>query len=419
MPTTSSGELSLRHRLRALPRPAWIICGGMFLNKLGNFLNVFLVLYLTHEGYSAFLAGVALGAVGLGSFIGNAVGGSIADRVGRRAAIAVSMFGTAGFTLLVPVSPDVGTIIALAVVIGFFGQLYRPAGGATLVDAVEPAQRLTAFALLRLAINLGMSIGPVIGGVLSGINYDYLFFGNAAACVAFGLLVVFMLPETRPGHEARAEPEPGQRQGYRLIFTDRSMLLYLAGVFAVTYVYTQTTATLPLHVHDVHLDNSFYGLLLGINAALCVLVELPLTKFTGHRHPGRVLAVGMVLMGVGVGLTGLADSRSALILTVVVWSFAEMIYSPVATTYPGLLAPESARGRYQASEGIAITLAQTIGPALGGLLYSVSQADHWASCGVIALVGAVTILFCKDPRERAQAAAAGLAAEAASTPTEV
>lgn len=400
---------SLRRNLAALPRAAWVICIGIFINKLGNFLNIFLVLYLTHRGYSAFLAGAALGAVGLGSFFGNAVGGSAADRIGRRWAIVISMFATAGFTLLVPLAPDVYTIIALAVVIGFFSQLYRPAGGAILVDTVEPALRMSAFGLLRLATNLGMSIGPVIGGLLSGVSYGYLFVGNAVASVLFGVLVLVMLPETKPRDEPAANGDNGKEAhgGYRHIFTDRPMQLYLLATFIASYVYIQTTATLPLHVRDIHLSNSFYALLLAINAAIIVALELPLISFTGNRNPARVFAVGLGLLSLGVGLTGAADSRATLVLTVVMWTFGEMVYTPVSTTYPGLLAPGQLRGRYQGAEGLALTLGQTAGPALGGLFYSLSLTGHWVSCAVLPLVAAGIIALAGDPRERAGQARTG------------
>jgi len=395
------GDASLIRRLAELPRPAWVICTGMFVNKLGNFFNVFLILYLTHKGYSTFFAGVALGAAGVGNFTGNAVGGAIADRVGRRKVIGISMFGSAFFTLLVPVAPTVYSMVGLAVVIGFFAQLFRPAGGATLVDTVPPAQRVTAFGLLRLAINLGMSIGPVIGGLLSTVNYTYLFVGDAATSALFGLLVVLMLPETKP--KAKKEEEnaagPSRKDGYRAVLADRSMRLYLIAIIAVTYVYTQTTVTLPLHVRDVHLGNPFYGILLGMNALICVAFELPLTRFTGNRNPGRVLAVGFAMTGLGVSLTGVADSRLALVATVVIWTLAEMIYMPVATTYPGLFAQEHNRGRYQASEAVALTFAQTLAPAVGGLIYSVSQLAHWSSLAVVAAFSALVALFCRDPRK--------------------
>jgi MFS family permease len=362
----------------------------MFINKFGNFLSVFLVLYLTEKGYSTFLAGLALGAVGAGSFVGNAVGGSVADRIGRRSTIVVSMFGTALFTLLVPLLSNIYLIIGLSVVIGFFAQLYRPAGGAILVDTVPEQHRVTAFAVLRLAINVGMSVGPLVGGLLSAYSYTYLFLGNAITSFLFGVIVLLLLPETKPQAAEHEERVPDR--GYREVFADRALVLYLLSMFAATYVYVQTTSTLPLHVRDVHMSNSFYGLLLGINAITCVFVELPLVRFTERRNPRRVIAFGLVLLSAGVGLTGVADTRKALVLTVVAWTFGEMIYTPVATAYPGMLAPDHLRGRYQGAEGIAITLAQTAGPALGGLFYSISPAGHWLTCGVVALVGAGLIL---------------------------
>jgi MFS family permease len=391
MPEATGESTSWVRRIIGLPRPAWIICTGMFINKFGNFLSVFLVLYLTAKGYSTFLAGLALGAIGLGSFFGNAVGGAAADRLGRRWAIVVSMFGSGALTLLVPLTPNIYLVIALCTVIGFFAQLYRPAGGAILVDTVDPGDRIAAFALLRLAINLGMSVGPLVGGVLSGISYSYLFIGNALTSFLFGLLVLVMLPETKPAPRD-SDVEVARRRGYRDVFADRMMRLYLLAMIAGTYVYVQTTATLPLHVRDAQLSNQFYGLLLGINAFVIVLFELPLVKFTERRDPRRVMALGLVLLAVGVGATGVADGRSALIATVLVWTLAEMIYTPVATAYPGMLAPEHLRGRYQGAEGIAITIAQTAGPALGGLLYGLNADSHWVVCTLVAVLGAGLIL---------------------------
>jgi MFS family permease len=386
----------------ALPRAAWVICIGMFISKFGNFLSVFLMLYLTAQGHSTFLAGVALGTVGVGSFVGNAVGGTVADKIGRRWAIVVSMFGSAVFTLLVPITSDIYVMIGLCLVIGFFSQLYRPAGGAILVDTVEESERIAAFGLLRLAINLGMSVGPLVGGLLSEVSYDYLFIGNAISSVGFGLLVLFLLPETRPSKaEATDEAaEPVVDRGYREVFSDRAMVFYLLSMLAATYVYVQTTATLPLHVRDSGLSNQFYGLLLGLNALLIVLVELPLVKFTERRDVRRVIAFGLVLLALGVGTTGLATAEAALVATVVLWTFGEMIYTPVATAYPGMLAPDHLRGRYQGAEGVAITLAQSAGPALGGLFYQYSAGTHWVSCGVIAIAGVSLILAARPRKEK-------------------
>jgi MFS family permease len=387
-------------RLAALPRPVWVICGGVFLNKLGNFLSVFLLLYLTHKGYAPFQAGLALGALGMGSFVGNAVGGTFADRFGRRPAIITSMIGASAFTLLVPLSPDIATTIGLCVVIGFFARLFSPAAGAILVDSVRPDQLITAFGMYRMAINAGMAIGAACGGFLAGLNFSYLFVGNAVASALFGLLVFLLLPETRtlstPGRPA---VEAGQGS-YREVFSDRALVLYVLTIIAGTYVYSQTTSTLSLHVRDVDLGSSYYGILLGVNAVICVLVEVPLIRLTANRHPARVMAIGMALQGVGVGLTVVATDRMSLLLTVILWSMAETIYSPVAQAYPGMISADHLRGRYQGAEGLAMTVGQTAGPALGSYLYVANQVAHWVVCGVLGFVAAGIILAAGDPRLR-------------------
>src|ERR1700693_3927355 len=97
--TTSSAEElavnSLRQSLRALPAPAWILFGGTFVNRFGTFVVPFLVLYLTRIGYSVGQAGAAIGVYGGGLLVASTLGGHLADRIGRRNTIAVSMFGSA------------------------------------------------------------------------------------------------------------------------------------------------------------------------------------------------------------------------------------------------------------------------------------------------------------------------------------
>src|SRR5690606_31185199 len=200
-PDDSGGDMAGRsyvRRMFALPRTAWVIYVGMFLIKLANFLNVFLVLYLTARGYGPALAGAALAAVGIGNFVGNVVGGSVADRVGRRATIVASMFGYGTSVAVVPLTADIWLIIALVSVVGFFAQLYRPAAGAMLVDVLPAEQRVLGFAVLRLAINVGMAIGPAAGGLVGQYSYTYIFLAEAVASLTFGVLALLALRETRP-----------------------------------------------------------------------------------------------------------------------------------------------------------------------------------------------------------------------------
>jgi len=385
----------LHQRLRQLPRSAWVIFAGMFLIKFGNFLNVFLVLFLVAQGFSAAQAGLALAVVGLGTFVGNMIGGTVADRFGRRSAIAVSMFGSAAATAAVPFTDGLIATTALVGLVGVFAQLYRPAAGALLVDVVEGEQRVMAFAVLRLAVNVGMAVGPLVGGLLSAASYTFLFAGDAMFSFAFGTLALLLLPAGRPPKAAVTVSEATGKGGYREVFTDRPYVLFLLSMVAATFVYGQATATLPLHVTDAGLSNTVYGLLLGLNALLCVVIELPLTRHTERRDPRRVIALGLLLLGAGMGLTGAVSAVWLLALTVVVWTVAETIYTPIANAYPAEFSPAHLRGRYQGAEGLAHTLGGTLGPAVGGLLYGINAPLHWTVCAAVAVLGAVLVLGAK------------------------
>jgi MFS family permease len=397
---------SFVRRIGALPRAAWVICGGMFLIKLGNFLNVFLVLYLTASGYGPALAGLALGAVGIGNFLGNVVGGAVADRVGRRATIVVSMFGYGLSVAFVPFTGNIWLIMGMVSVVGFFAQLYRPAAGAMLVDVLPADQRVLGFAVLRLAINVGMAIGPAVGGLVSEYSYTWIFIGEAVASLTFGVLALVALTETRPV-EADASEDAGATQpdaararpanGYRAVARDRPYLFFLAAMVAATFVYSQAVVTLPLHVTDAGFSNAFYGLLLSVNALVIVFLELPLTRFTERRAPLRVIAFGLVVLGVGFGLTGLSHTEALLLGTVLLWTVAEMIYTPVAAAYPGQVAPAQLRGRYQGAEALAHTLGQVLGPVVGGTLYGLSSGLHWTVCAVVGAAGAGLVLLARPP----------------------
>lgn len=378
-------------KVAGLPRAAWVLYVGTFINKFGNFLSVFLVLYLTAKGYSATVAGVALGLVGAGNFIGNMLGGTLADRIGRRPTIAVSMFGSGACTLMVPLAGDIAVLLPLVGVIGIFAQLYRPASGAVLLDVVGDASRTTAFAVYRLAINVGMAAGPVIGGVLSGHSYTWIFVGDAASSIAYGVIALVLLPETKPRPAAAPAATANLADGYRTVFRDYPFVLFLLGMTAATYVYIQSTATLPLQARDSGLPNSFYGLLLTINAVIVVGCELPLTHVLERRPARAVIALGLLPLGVGFACTAFAHSAGAFILTVLIWTLGEMIIMPSASAYPGRYAAPELRGRYQGAFGLAQTVAACVGPAIGGYLYSRSHTLNWAVCGIVAAIGVILI----------------------------
>src|SRR5690242_939511 len=102
MPPTSARSTqhsALLSALRGLPRPVWILFFGTFVNRFGTFVMPFLALYLTRRGFTPAQGGVAVAAYGGGHFAASLIGGHLADRIGRRTTIVISMFASAASML--------------------------------------------------------------------------------------------------------------------------------------------------------------------------------------------------------------------------------------------------------------------------------------------------------------------------------
>ncbi|QGV77859.1 MDR family MFS transporter [Streptomyces ficellus] len=394
-------EPRFRDALRSLPGRVWIISVGILVNQVGNFLPVFIVLYLTDRGHSAGAAGFVLGVSGLGKVLGNAVGGYLTDKLGRRWTIVLSAVTTAGLTAIVPYLESLPVIVAIVGLIGVTSQIYRPAAAAVLIDAVTTNQeRLAAFGVFRFAMNIGSALGGVIGGVLAATSYVELFLGNAVACLLFGVVMALLLREPSGSRSGQDDPDTkaDRAAGYRQALADRTLVRFLVMILVAEFVYIQSTVGLPLHVSDVGLSERDFGLLIGLNGLLVLALELPITGWVSRYRLEYVLAVGNLIIGVGLALTGLMDSMVLLAATVVLWSLGEMISTSVSQAYLGSLAPPQLVGRYQGLYGVAYTIGTGAGPLIGGALYAYAPWMFWTLVGVSGLLAAQLSL----PRRRAK-----------------
>lgn len=392
---TSDAAPGLWRNVRSLPAAAWVLFFGAFVNRAGTFVLVFLVIWLTEEGYSPAQAGAAVSAYGLGALGASVLGGYLADRLGRRNAIALSMLSAAATMLVLSQAGTLPLVLVLSALAGLTSELYRPAAGALLADLIPPRRRLTGYALYRLAINLGFAAGPVAAGLLAERSFFLLFVGEAASSAVFGLAALLFLPQgTR---SARAEEEPGEL--VRAIRGDRRFQLFLVASLLSAFVYFQQQGALPLHVVDQGLSFATFGALISLNGLVVVLLELPLTLITGRHAPRPVIAVGFLLTGIGFALTAWAEDVPLLALTVVIWTVGEIASMPVAQTYVADLAPPHLRGRYQGAWGLTFGLALVLAPVVGTAAYAASSTGLWLSCGALGVVSALLVLGV-TPRRR-------------------
>lgn len=408
---SSVDEPRFRDTLRGLPRRVWIISLGSMILQIGSFLPVFIVFFLTQRGHSAGAAGMVLGAAGLGSVLGNVIGGYLTDTMGQRAAILLSVVTTSGLTATVPFVGPLPAIITVVGLIGVMSQIHRPAMAAVLVDSVtRPQQRLAAFGVLRLAQNIGSALGGVLGGVVASMTYVGLFLGEAAALLVFGLIVALLLrdtpkpqsdrtqpgsepdqPETAPDHPettATVDTQPDQVGGYRQALADRTLVRFLLMTVFAMFVYIQTTVGLPLHINDVGLNERDFGFLMGLNGLLVVLLSLPIIGLVSRYRPEYVLAIGNLFTCVGLALTGFTTGMVLLAAMVVIWTFGEMIYSAIVQAHLVSLTPAGMVGRYQGLYGAAYTVGTGAGPVIGGAVYAFGPWALWTMVAVLGLLSA-------------------------------
>jgi MFS family permease len=391
--------LSFRDNLRALPPAAWILFGGTFINRFGTFVIPFLILYLTRIGYTSAQAGLAVGAYGIGHLIASSVGGHLADRMGRRNTIVLSMFGSAAAMLALSQARGYAAIVALTCITGSLSELYRPASYALVGDLVSDEHRVTAFGLYRFAVNLGVAAGPATAGFLADHSFTLLFIGDAATSIVYGLIALFALPQ---GLRSYVKSER-TGEALRVAARDRPYIIFLTATLCIAIIDFQMGSTFALQVKSLGFPSSMYGLLISTNGLLIVLFELAITQWTRRFHPRPMIALGYLLAGVGFALTAIARTVPALAATVVVWTLGEMISSPVAGAYAVQLAPEQYRGRYLGLLMMMWSLGMVIGPPAGTLVFEHNPAAVWAACGALGVIGAALMMGSPrlgTPRER-------------------
>ena len=379
--------MRFRDQLRSLPPAVWILLGGTFINRVGQFVMPFLVIYLTRIGYSTAKAGLALGAYGLGHVVASSLGGHLADRIGRRNTIVVSMFGSAASMMALSQARTYGLIVVLTTITAAFGELYRPASHALLADLMPPDQRIFSFAIYRFAINLGVAAGPAMAGFLAEHSFFYLFAGDALTSVIYGVIAVFALPQGLKTYEK------GERTGeaLRVAIRDRRFMLFLLATLLAALVDMQMGSTFALHVTTLGFQPHVYGLLISLNALLVITLELVIINATQRLSPRPVIALGYLLWGLGFSLTGIAHTIPLLAWTVVIWTFGEMVSSPLIAAYVAEIAPERFRGRYMGLFVTAWSVALCLGPPIGTFVFERNPAALWAACGVLGLLSAALL----------------------------
>jgi len=364
--------------LKGIPKNIWLLSAATLINRSGTMVLPFLALYFTKEmGVSVSEAGLSLVAFGLGSLITAPLVGRLSDRFGPISIMKLSLF-TSGIMLFLFSFID-NYYIALGVTFlwSALSEAFRPANLTFISKETDPLQRKTAFALNRIAINLGMSIGPVIGGILAYYNYHLLFYVDGITSIlACGFLIISPFEKF---HEEEVV-DPNQLSPQK-IYKDKRFIYYILALLPVEFVFFQHLGAVPIYfVKELHYTEAIYGVLMAVNTGIIIFVEVPLNSAMSKWRDSSSLALGSLLCSIGFGMMAFSANIYYLVLSIVVWTFGEMIFFPSSASYLSIIAPKDKVGKYMGYYQMNFSFSLMFAPWLGAvILDSYGSAFLWGS----------------------------------------
>jgi|APTNR8051073442_1049403.scaffolds.fasta_scaffold00459_16 MFS family permease len=383
-----------------LSKEVWLLSIVLLINRSGSMVIPFLTVYLTGQrGFSLQDAGMVMSSYGLGSVAGSYIGGWFTDRNGfyrvqfwTLIGSGLAFWGVAGLESLPAMCAGIFVLSAVT-------DALRPANQAAIAYFSEPANLSRSYGLLRLAINLGFSIGPVMGGwLIAGFGYYTLFWVNGIAAIAaafaykisFPKRIIALAPNKKAESDA-GEPEPAdlaaapERSAYR----DPVFLLFVVLVCLQATVFMQFFGSLPVYLQqNWGYTEAQIGNLIALNGLLIVAVEMPLVHLAGERYGVLpIIAFGSLLVGLSYLLLGVAGAGLLAATTfIVIITFGEMLSMPFMNTWVASRAPFRRRGEYMGLQSIAWAVAFIIAPSLG-----LRWAAHWNFDSLWVFMGGVGV----------------------------
>jgi predicted MFS family arabinose efflux permease len=361
----------IRRTRQEYPFQFWLLFVGMIISRTGaSMIWPFMMVYISAQ-LDLPLASVAT-LFTINSLMGlvtSFVAGPVTDRAGRKGAMVVSLLGSGLSFVGMIWASSYGAFAVLMVLRGALAPLYQVGSNAMLADMLPPEKRDDGYATLRMGSNLGIALGPALGGVIVSQSYAITFSLAAAGMVIFGLLILFMARETMPAAEPKSEKRGEPWGGYPRVFRDgRFMAMVLSltlGMIPVTIMWT----LLAVHAtQNYGLPESQFGLIPTTNAAMVVALQILVTRYTKRRPPFWMMALGALFYGLGVGSVALGRGFWGFWASMVIVTCGELILMPTAATYAANLAPVDMRGRYMSIYSLAWTAAFATGPVVGGFL---------------------------------------------------
>lgn len=349
-------------------REVWLLSLALLINRCGSMVLLFMSVYLTQKmHFSIAQAGVVMALFGAGSMTGAFIGGRMADRLGSYSIMIGSLLLSGLFLVVLGFLRDYWLIAGCTFMVTATGDAFRPANTVAIARHTSREDYARSIALNRLAMNLGFSIGPAIGGFLALINYQLLFWADGLTCACSALFIYGYFNRKRyPRQEQKQEKADKADSPYgdlRYLF-----FIFITCLYAIAFF--QMLSIFPLYYKEAYrLNEEQIGWLMALNGISVALVEMFLISYIRNKWTQfNFITVGICLLIAGFILYIVFQGIWVLIAVMLLFTMSEMLVMPFMATYSMGRAQPGSLGQYMALYAIAFSIALILSPLIGSLI---------------------------------------------------
>ena len=379
---------------KGLSTPAWMLALVMLINRSGAMVIPFLGVYMVnHLHFSLKDAGTVLACFGIGAVSGNFLGGWLTDKAGHFKIQLISLFLTIPVFVLLPRLETVDTLAAGVFMLSLVSETFRPANSVSVAYYSKPDNVVRSFSLNRMALNLGFSIGPALGGFLAAISYSFLFYGNAIAASCSGLLFFLYFRNLKGNKKVKeAVDDQSEEVAERSPYRDLPYLLFslLCAVFAICFL--QLLSTLPLYYRTVYkLSEMEIGIIMAFSGLIVFLFEMLLVHIAERNFSSRTAIItGTLLCALSFLILNLAKGVPILYFSMFVICIAEILAIPFMSTVTLQRSSAKRRGAYMALNALSFSFGHIFSPFIGTRIAAAYGFDvlWWGTTAALVIAGA-------------------------------
>jgi len=383
---------------KGLSKEVWFLALTTFVNRAGAMVIPFLSLYLIkYLGFSLGQVGWIMTFYGLGSVVGVFFGGKLADKIGYYKVMYTSLFLTGVAFFVLQYISSFYLLCAGIFILTVVADAFRPAIWVAMSDYSKEENRTRSVTLIRLAINLGFSLGPAVGGlIIANISYQGLFWIDGITCIIAAILILKYLYQKSSVVKEKKDIKEVKLSPYR----DKQYLVFWFAMFLIGFTFMQYFSTIPLFYNqNMKMDEKEIGLLLAMNGFVIFLLEMPIvhTFEKGKLDGLKIVIAGTFLLAISFFVLNISGWVGIAIIGMLFMTFGEMLGFPFSNAYALERSKKGNQGEYMAMYSMSFSVAHILGPNIGmHLTENYGFAFTWYFMGILLLLACVLIFWLKN-----------------------